>query len=52
MLKPKALRTDNFAAEELVRKLKEAKMEVTNDVEEEGKWPAKFATAEIGRAHV
>ncbi|MBM3765383.1 MAG: DUF4340 domain-containing protein [Acidobacteria bacterium] len=47
MLKPKALRTDNFAAEELVRKLKEAKMEVTNDVEEEGKWPAKFAAAAV-----
>jgi hypothetical protein len=47
MLRPKALRTDNFAAEELVRKLKEAKMEVTNDVEEEGKWPAKFAAAAV-----
>jgi hypothetical protein len=43
ILKPKALRADNFAVEELVRKLKDAKMEVTNDTEEEAKWPAAFA---------
>jgi hypothetical protein len=43
ILKPKALRADNFAAEELVRKLKDAKMEVTNDTEAEAKWPAAFA---------
>lgn len=45
ILKPQALRADNFAAEELVRKLLDAKMEVTNDTEEEASWPAKFATA-------
>lgn len=45
ILKPRALRADNFAAEELVRKLKDAKMEVTNDTEEEATWPAKFAAA-------
>jgi hypothetical protein len=43
--KPQALRADNFAAEELVRKLKDAKMEVTNDTEQEASFPAKFAAA-------
>ncbi|MBL8242367.1 MAG: DUF4340 domain-containing protein [Bryobacterales bacterium] len=43
IVQPKALRADNFAAEELVRKLKDAKMEVTNDTEEEAGFPAKFA---------
>ncbi|MFN0105003.1 MAG: DUF4340 domain-containing protein [Bryobacteraceae bacterium] len=53
IVKPKALRADNFAAEELVRKLKEAKMEVTNDTEEEAKWPAKFAAGKpVGVAKV
>lgn len=45
ILKPRPLRADNFAAEELVRKLKDARMEVTNDTEEEATWPAKFAAA-------
>lgn len=45
ILKPKPLRADNFAAEELVRKLKDARMEVTNDSEEEAAIPAKFAAA-------
>ena len=53
ILKPKPLRADNFAAEELVRKLKDAKMEVTNDTEEEATWPAKFAAAKpVGIAKV
>ena len=45
ILKPKALRADNFAAEELARKLKEARLEVVNDTEEEEAIPAKFAAA-------
>jgi hypothetical protein len=53
ILKPKALRADNFAAEELVRKLKDARMEVTNDTEEEAGFPAKFAAAKpVGIAKV
>jgi len=53
ILKPQALRADNFAAEELVRKLKDAKMEVTNDTEEEAAIPAKFAAAKpVGIAKV
>jgi hypothetical protein len=47
ILKPQALRADNFAAEELVRKLLDAKMEVTNDTEEEAAWPKKFAAAAL-----
>ncbi len=47
ILKPKAFRADNFAAEELVRKLKDAKMEVTNDTEEEATFPAKFAAGTL-----
>ncbi len=53
IVKPQALRADNFAAEELVRKLKDAKMEVTNDTEEEAAIPAKFAAAKpVGIAKV
>lgn len=53
IVKPLALRADNFAAEELVRKLKDAKMEVTNDTEEEAAIPAKFAAAKpVGIAKV
>lgn len=53
IVKPKALRADNFAAEELVRKLKEAKLEVVNDTEEEAAIPAKFAAAKpVGIAKV
>ncbi|MSV29359.1 MAG: DUF4340 domain-containing protein [Bryobacterales bacterium] len=53
IVKPLALRADNFAAEELVRKLKDAKMEVTNDTEEESAIPAKFAAAKpVGIAKV
>lgn len=53
ILKPQAYRADNFAAEELVRKLKDAKMEVTNDTEEEATFPAKFAAAKpVGIAKV
>lgn len=47
ILRPKALRADNFTAEELVRKLKEARMEVTNDTEAEAAIPAKFAAATL-----
>lgn len=53
ILKPRAIRADNFAVEELVRKLKEAKMEVTNDTEERTSWPGKFASAVlVGTAKV
>jgi len=53
ILKPAAMRADNFAAEELVRKLKDAKMEVTNDTGEEASFPAKFAAAKpVGIAKV
>ncbi|MBI2688877.1 MAG: DUF4340 domain-containing protein [Acidobacteria bacterium] len=47
ILKPQALRADNFAAEELVRKLKDAKMEVTNDTEAEAAIPAQFVSAAV-----
>jgi len=47
IVKPKSLRADNFAAEELVRKLKDAKMEVTNDTEEEAALSGKFAAASV-----
>ena len=53
IMKPQALRADNFAAEELVRKLKDARMEVTNDMEAEAALPAKFAAAKaVGIAKV
>lgn len=53
IIKPQALRADNFAAEELVRKLKDARMEVTNDTEEEAGYPAKFGAAKpVGIAKV
>jgi len=53
IVKPQAYRADNFAAEELVRKLKDSKMEVTNDTEAEAGFPAKFAAAKpVGIAKV
>lgn len=53
ILKPRPMRADNFAAEELVRKLKDAKLEVINDTEEEATIPAKFAAAKpVGIAKV
>ncbi|HEU0121225.1 MAG TPA: DUF4340 domain-containing protein [Bryobacteraceae bacterium] len=45
ILKPRPLRADNFAAEELVRKLKDARLEVVNDTEEEAAIPGQFAAA-------
>jgi hypothetical protein len=45
ILKPRPVRADNAAVEELVRKLQESRMEITNDTEEEAGYPARFAAA-------
>src|SRR5580704_11453970 len=45
ILKPKPLRADGFAVEELVRKLKEANMDTTMSEEDAKKAAAAFATA-------
>ena len=53
ILKPKPLRADPVAADQLVRKLAEAKLEVVNDTEEEATIPGKFAAAKsLGIAKV
>ena len=45
--KPKPLRADPVAADQLVRKLAEARLEVVNDTEEEASLPAKFAAGKL-----
>jgi hypothetical protein len=45
ILKPRPVRADNSAVEDFVRKLQEARMEITNDTEEEASYPARFAAA-------
>ena len=47
ILKPKPLRADPVAADQLVRALAEARLDVLNDTEEEATLPAKFATAKL-----
>lgn len=53
IVKPKTVRADNFAAEDLLRRLKDARMEVTNDTEEEASFATKFASGTpVGTAKV
>ena len=53
IVKPKPLRADPVAADQLVRKLAEARLEVVNETEEEASLPAKFAAAKpLGVAKV
>lgn len=47
IVKPKPLRADPVAADQLVRKLAEARLEVVNDTEEEAAIPGKFAAAKL-----
>ena len=47
ILKPKPLRADPVAADQLVRALAEARLDVLNDTEEEATLPAKFAAAKL-----
>ena len=47
ILKPKPLRADPVAADQLVRALAEARLDVVNDTEEEASLPARFAAAKL-----
>jgi hypothetical protein len=47
ILKPKPLRADHLTADQLIRKLSGARLEVINDTEEEAVLPKKFAAASV-----